>query len=139
MALAGGAVTDARDTLATSLLCLAFGGVTGVAVARALPPAGRGSYAGIVVGATVAATVGHLSVGSASASRWWPHRAALIRNSTLLGPVYASLAAIFGGALVVLVAPVRPATVLAVAVAVAGSIIGAQLTPLALMAGRADA
>ncbi|MBB5870809.1 O-antigen/teichoic acid export membrane protein [Allocatelliglobosispora scoriae] len=83
------------------LLCLGVG--TGVVLARALGPEGRGHYTVAVTIATVAMALGHLSVEQAQISLWRDplRRDGLIGNGPSLGLITGTAAALVTGAVLV--------------------------------------
>jgi O-antigen/teichoic acid export membrane protein len=73
-------------TIASRVVVLVIGAVTGLVLARVLLPEGRGEYAALVALAGTALAFGHLSVGQAQAALWSPQRvAAFAANSVPLG------------------------------------------------------
>lgn len=95
-ATVNGRIGPAVHTLTTyAVTRFVLGGLIGVLTARALGPEGRGDYALLLTVATIAASVGHLSVDQAHVSLWptVPDRSAIATNSVLLGPALGVLAA----------------------------------------------
>jgi len=86
------------DTIVTRLVVLVLGAVTGLVLARALLPEGRGQYAALVALAGTALAFGHLSVGQAQAALWAPGQvAAFTANSVPLGLLAGAFAAALTG------------------------------------------
>lgn len=101
------------STFATRILLTGVGALTGIIIARALGPTGRGQYVVVVTVSSIAVALGHLSVEQAHVYLWAElreRRRALIANAGLL-------AAIVGGAV-------------AVVAAVAVALLGPDLVPL---------
>jgi O-antigen/teichoic acid export membrane protein len=87
-------LSQATRSVAIRLVLVVLGGATGVVIARALQPQGRGAYALVVTVATAAMALGHLSVDQAHVGLWPGRRAAITANSVLLGPALGTLAAV---------------------------------------------
>jgi O-antigen/teichoic acid export membrane protein len=109
-------------TIATRVVVLVIGAVTGLVLARVLLPEGRGEYAALVALAGTALAFGHLSVGQAQTALWSPRQvAAFTANSVplglLTGTAAASLAAVAVFALGPSIVPVPSVGLLALALA----------------------
>lgn len=91
------------QTASTKLVVLVLGAVAGVLLARALGPEGRGSYQVVVVIATAAMAIGHLSVEQAQIAFWRfeATREALHANTARLGMLVGSVAAVVTAAVVI--------------------------------------
>lgn len=93
--------------VSTRVALIGLGAVTGVVIARALEPEGRGTYAVIVAVATTAYTVGHLSIEQSNIYLW--HRGSdkgtLAANSIVLGAIIGTLAAVLAWAVVTTLGP----------------------------------
>ncbi|GIH73257.1 oligosaccharide flippase family protein [Sphaerimonospora thailandensis] len=89
-------LTAVAGILASRVLRLALGAVTGVLIARTLQPEGRGVYSVIATTAGAAIVVGHLSLEKSQIA-FWPdlsrHRP-LITNALVLGMSLGSFAAL---------------------------------------------
>ncbi|MGC9665572.1 lipopolysaccharide biosynthesis protein [Planosporangium sp. 12N6] len=95
-----GTIRQIAGTAATRLACMVLGAVTGVVVARALHPEGRGAFAVVMTLATITLSVGHLSVEQAQMALWRDARAMIPANAALLGPVVGGFAALTAAAVV---------------------------------------
>src|SRR5262245_41913472 len=76
-----GTVAKVRGSMASDVIRLVLSALMGVVISRALEPAGRGEYAIVVVIATIATVLGHLSIGNANVTFWSTHRAAIPANN----------------------------------------------------------
>jgi O-antigen/teichoic acid export membrane protein len=94
---AGSQVGQAARSLAIRFCLSVLGAATGVVLARALHPEGRGTYGTVVTVATTATILGHLSLDQAYVALWRGRRDALAANSVLLGPVLGMSAALIAG------------------------------------------
>ncbi|MEU7887449.1 polysaccharide biosynthesis C-terminal domain-containing protein [Microbispora bryophytorum] len=96
MRLMTGPVTAVAGVLASRMIRVALGAVTGVLIARTLLPEGRGVYAVMTTAAATAVVVGHLSLEK-SHIVFWPdssrHRP-LITNALVLGTALGFVAAL---------------------------------------------
>jgi O-antigen/teichoic acid export membrane protein len=102
--------TSARQvahTVSARAVSLVLGGLSGVVIARALQPEGRGAYYVIVTIAGIALSVGHLSIEQSHVWLWsrTENRAALAANSVVLGLFVGTLAAIAATATVAVLGP----------------------------------
>ncbi len=79
-------------TVGSRLLRVVVAAVVGVVIARGLRPDGRGQVDVLVTIATMAISLGHLSIEQAHSALWHRHRAAIPANSLLLGPVIGLIA-----------------------------------------------
>jgi O-antigen/teichoic acid export membrane protein len=132
-----------RTTLATYAIRLSLAAVMGVVIARALSPEGRGGYYVVVIIASTATFVGHLSLGQANVAFWATDRAAIPATNLLLAPVLGILAAVATwGTVTALgpdIVPVPDGRLLLVALAtVPVGVIVVHLTTVALLVGRND-
>jgi O-antigen/teichoic acid export membrane protein len=80
-------ISQTTRSVAIRLVLVALGGATGIIIARALHPEGRGAYAIVVAIATAAMALGHLSLDQASVGLWPGHGEALTANAVVLGPL----------------------------------------------------
>jgi O-antigen/teichoic acid export membrane protein len=86
-------VTRVVQTAASNGLRLTLAALTTVLIARTLQPEGRGVYAMIVTTATIALTVGHLSIGKSQIALWpdaGQHRF-LTGNGLILGLILGTI------------------------------------------------
>jgi O-antigen/teichoic acid export membrane protein len=74
-------------SVAIRLVLVVLGGATGIIIARALHPEGRGAYAIVVATATAAMALGHLSLDQAYVGLWPGRGEALTANGVVLGPL----------------------------------------------------
>src|SRR5262245_30228941 len=115
----------------------------GVVISRVLEPAGRGEYSVVVVIATIATVLGHLSIGSANVSYWSTHRSAIPANNLLLGPPLGLIAAVIVGLVVVVAGPTvfpvpNPWLLLLGLLTVPTAVLIIHLTMVTLLLGRVD-
>ncbi|MEO3857323.1 polysaccharide biosynthesis C-terminal domain-containing protein [Acrocarpospora sp. B8E8] len=110
------ATRRAVDTLASQLLRLGIGAVTGVLLARALAPESRGLYAVVATTAAITMEIGHLSLQHSQIALWpdMDKRRALLANSVFLSLALGLLCAV-GGYTAGLVLPLAPSGLLAIA------------------------
>ncbi|MCW2919500.1 MAG: Membrane protein involved in the export of O-antigen and teichoic acid-like protein [Actinomycetia bacterium] len=102
--------TSARQvahTVSARAVSLVLTGLSGVVIARALQPEGRGAYYVIVTIAGIALSVGHLSIEQSHVWLWsrTENRAALAANSVVLGLFVGTLAALAATATVAVLGP----------------------------------
>ncbi|MDT4988889.1 MAG: hypothetical protein QOI74_2983, partial [Micromonosporaceae bacterium] len=90
---------------ATRVACVALGTVSGVVVARALHPAGRGAFSVVMTLASITQALGHLSVEQAQTALWRAGRSVIPANAILLGPVAGLLAAAVAAVVVTVLGP----------------------------------
>jgi O-antigen/teichoic acid export membrane protein len=90
---------QAARSLAIRLSLVVLGGATGIVIARALHPQGRGTYAIVVAFASATMAIGHLSLDQAHVTLWPSRHGAVAVNSVVMGPVLGTLAAACGLAL----------------------------------------
>ncbi|WP_432862878.1 lipopolysaccharide biosynthesis protein [Microbispora rosea] len=91
-----GPAATVAGVLASRMVRVALGAVTGVLVARTLQPEGRGAYAVITTAAATAVVIGHLSLEKSHIA-FWPdssrHRP-LVTNALVLGTALGFVAAL---------------------------------------------
>jgi len=132
-----------RGSVITYVIRFFLSAVMGVVIARALAPEGRGEYAVVVLIASVATVLGHLSVGNANVSFWSTHRDAIPANNFLVGPPLGLASATIVGLAVYALGPrVLPVPnwwllILALATVPAAVTI-VQITTVTLLLGRVD-
>jgi O-antigen/teichoic acid export membrane protein len=80
-------LSQTARSVVNRLVLVALGGATGIIVARALHPEGRGAYAIVVAIATATMAVGHLSLDQAVVGLWPGRGEALTANAAVLGPL----------------------------------------------------
>lgn len=98
----GDTLTQVRETVAAYGARLALGAVIGIVISRSLHPEGRGAYAVVVLIASIATALGHLSIGQANVGFWNTDRKAIPATNLLLGPQIGALSALVVGAVVLL-------------------------------------
>ncbi len=131
-------------TVAARAALLMFAGLSGVVIARALQPEGRGAYAVIVTIASITLSVGHLSIEQSQIWLWSQgKRAALAANSVVLGLGVGTGAALAGTSIVVLLGPstvpVAGYGYLAIALAaIPGGMTALYLNSILLLRSRVD-
>ena len=138
---ARGTVAQIRGAVAAYALRLVVSAITGIVIARALAPEGRGSYAVIVIIATIATTLGHLSLGHANISMWALHRSAIPATNLVLGPPLGALTALLVGLCVLVFGfgsvPAADHWLLIVALAsVPAAVATVHMTTVVLLVGR---
>jgi O-antigen/teichoic acid export membrane protein len=136
-----GTAAQVRGSVASYVTRVLLGAIMGVLISRALAPAGRGAYSVVVIIASVATILGHLSIGNANVAFWSAHRAAIPSNNLWLGPPLGALAAlIVGGVVMALgpqIVPVQDAGLLVLALlTVPVSVLIMHLTTVTLLLGQ---
>ncbi|GLY80691.1 polysaccharide biosynthesis C-terminal domain-containing protein [Actinoallomurus iriomotensis] len=96
------AVRQVAHTVGIRALLVVLGAVSGIVIARALQPEGRGAYYVITTIGTITISVGHLSIEQAQVWLWsrGADRRALTANGLVLGLAVGALAAVAAGVLV---------------------------------------
>ncbi|NJC74292.1 oligosaccharide flippase family protein [Planosporangium thailandense] len=92
-------------TVLTRFARVALGAATGIVIARSLHAEGRGAYAAVVAVASMAQSVGHMSVEQAHTALWRRARASIPSNSLLLGPAVGTFAGTAALIIVLLLGP----------------------------------
>jgi O-antigen/teichoic acid export membrane protein len=119
-------------TFGARLLTVVLAAVTGVVLARALAPEGRGAYAVVVTTAATAVALGHLSVETAQVSLWKERslRHAMAANDLVLSLVLGSAVAAATYGVVRLLGPERVPVVSQAALLTALAVVPAALLVL---------
>jgi O-antigen/teichoic acid export membrane protein len=139
-----GLVARVLSTFGTRVLLTGVGALTGIIIARALGPTGRGQYAVIVSVCFIAVALGHLSLEQAHLYLWAElreRRRALVANACLLAGTVGTVAALVTGAAVLALGsdrvPVFSTTALVIALAtIPVSLLVLWNNSLLLLAGR---
>ncbi|WP_432837669.1 lipopolysaccharide biosynthesis protein [Dactylosporangium sp. CA-092794] len=128
---------QATRSVAVRLVLVALGGATGIIVARALHPEGRGAYAIVVAIATAAMALGHLSLEQAFVGLWPGRGDALTANGAVLGPLLGTAAAGLAAAGALGLQATREPGLLALGLlAVPAMITGLYLSSALMLSGR---
>jgi O-antigen/teichoic acid export membrane protein len=134
------------STFGTRIVLTGIGALTGIIVARALGPTGRGEYYVITTVTAIAVTFGHLSVEQAQMYLWGElreRRRALIANAVVLAGLLGIMVAAVTWVVVTLLGPDRVPLFSTVALLLGLAVIPVSLlvlwnNNLLLLAGRVD-
>ncbi|MEV0231179.1 polysaccharide biosynthesis C-terminal domain-containing protein [Nonomuraea sp. NPDC050786] len=126
--------------MATQVLRLVLGMATGVVLARALEPEGRGVYAVITTTGMTAIIIGHLSVPYSQIAFWKEGllNRVLAANGLLLGLLSGSVAMIGALALSPIILPGAPALVTAAVTVVPLGVVISNLRGILLLQGQVN-
>jgi O-antigen/teichoic acid export membrane protein len=142
----GSLVARVLSTFGTRILLTGIAALTGIIIARALGPTGRGEYYVIATVSAIAVSVGHLSVEQAQMYLWGElreRRRALIANAVVLAGLLGIMVAAVTWAVVTLLGPDRVPLFSTVALLLGLAVIPVSLlvlwnNNLLLLAGRVD-